>query len=210
MSAALAIRAAALDKRIAAVISNGLVVDVYEAWFGIWPKWLQRAKPERFDRYFRFFERMSSQVRALTGIFYKLHGVDTPSAMMKAWKPFNVSDLPDKLTCPTLFMIGEAELAEQKIGPLIYSEADFLQKVRAPAWVHEFGFDEGYAASHCQVGAQTALNETVFDWLDFVLVHPERQKAEPSPRYDSALLMKYYGKASRIQELAKGIRLLEF
>ena len=130
--------------------------------------------------------------------------------MMKAWRPFNVRDMPDKLTCPTLFMMGEAELAEQKIGPFIYSEAEFLQKVRATAWVHEFGFDEGYAASHCQIGAQSALNETVFDWLDFALVHPERQKSEPSRPYNLALLMKYFGKDTGIREVAKRIHLLEF
>ena len=61
MSAALAIRAAAMDKRIAAVIANGLVVDVYEAWFGIWPKWMQRAKPRNFDRVFHLLERLASR-----------------------------------------------------------------------------------------------------------------------------------------------------
>jgi hypothetical protein len=33
-----------------------------------------------------------------------------------------------------------------------------------------FGFDQGWAATHCQIGALTALQSTVFDWLDRVLV----------------------------------------
>jgi len=210
LSANLAIRAAAMDKRIAAVISNGLIVDVFEAWFGIWPKWLQRAKPRTFDRYFHLFEKSSAQVRALTGIFYKLHGVDSPSAVIQAWKPFNVTDMADKLTCPTLFMLGEAELAEQTAGPFIYTVARFLEKVKAPAWLAAFGYEAGYAASHCQIGAQTRLQDLVYDWLDMVLVHPERMSAKPARLHDLAMLKKRFGKAPGIGELADRIRISEF
>lgn len=49
LGALLAARAAAYEKRIGACICQGLVVDVYEAWHGVWPKTLQRAKPTTFE-----------------------------------------------------------------------------------------------------------------------------------------------------------------
>jgi len=209
LSSNLVIRAAALDGRVAAVICNGLIVDVFEAWFGVWPKWLQRASPKRFDWCFHLLEKLSSQVRALTGIFYKLHGVDTPSAMIQAWRPFNVADMAEKLTCPTLFVLGEAEYAEQSAGPMILAAARFLAALKAPAWIREFGYGDGWAASHCQIGAANALQEVVYDWLDMILVHPERQTAKQR-RHDFSLLMRYFGKLSGLRELSERIHVRSF
>jgi hypothetical protein len=187
-----------------------LIVDVHEAWFGVWPKWLRRAKPENFDRVFHIFERLSSQVRALTSVFYQLHGVDTPTAMMQAWEPFTVKDLAGKLRCPVLFIAGEAEYAEQSAGPLVMSIARFLRDLKAPGWLHEFGFDSGWAASHCQIGAQTAMHEVVYDWLDMILVHPERMAARPEKWHDFDRVMKYFGKMPGLRQVIDATRIRSF
>lgn len=211
LSSTLAMRAAAFDERIAAVISNGLVVDVYEAWFGIWPRWLQRASHRNFDRVFHLFERLSSQVRASTSLFYKLLGVDTPSAMMQAWKPFNVKGLADRVKCPVLVITGEAEYAEQQLGPLIRSIGQFLRDLKAPAWFHEFTYEEdGWAASHCQIGAQRALQEVVFDWLDMILVHPERMSCPPERWHDFKTVLSYFGKMPVVREALAEVRIRAF
>lgn len=209
LSSNLALRAAAFDNRVAAVISNGLVVDVYEAWFGVWPWWMRRASAKRFDAAFHLLERLSPQVRALTGIFYALHGVDSPAAMIQAWRPFNISELADKVECPALFILGEAELAEQSAGPPILSNARFLARLKGPGWVHEFGFEDGWAASHCQIGAPMALEKVVYDWLDMVLVHPERQRPM-RPRHDFARMLRYFGKMEGLKELSEQIQLRSF
>ncbi|CAG0927715.1 hypothetical protein TFLX_00575 [Thermoflexales bacterium] len=35
-----------------------------------------------------------------------------------------------------------------------------------------FGFEEGWAASHCQIGALAPLQALVFDWLDKAVNKP--------------------------------------
>jgi len=210
LSSNLVLRAAALDKRIAATISNGLIVDVYEAWYGVWPKWLQKAKPKHFDFVFHLLEKMSSQVRALTSTFYKLHGVITPTAMIQAWKPYNVSQFAEKLTCPALFIVGEAEYAEQSAGPLILSIAKFIKNLKGPAWFHEFGYEEGWAASHCQIGAQLALQELVYDWLDMVLVKPHKIDEEQEEWHDFSRLNFYFGKMNEVKEIISTLRIKKF
>ena len=209
LSSNLVVRAAAMDQRIAAVVSNGLVVDVYEAWYGVWPWWLRRANERYFDLAFHLLERSNSQVRELTSVFYALHGVDSPSAMMKAWKPFNISALADKVKCPTLFILGEAELAEQTAGPLIPSIARFFANFKAEGWVHEFTFEHGWAASHCQIGAQTALEEVVYDWLDMIFLHPERQRSFQQ-RHEFKLFMDYFGRMEGLRALCEKARLHSF
>jgi pimeloyl-ACP methyl ester carboxylesterase len=210
LSSNLAMRAAAFDDRIAAVISNGLVVDVYEAWYGIWPLWLRRAKPKDFDRVFHFLEKSSPQVRALTSVFYRLLGADTPSSMIAAWKPFDISKIADRVRCPVLFIAGEAEYAEQSAGPLILSIARFMGALKAPAWIREFGFESGWAAAHCQIGASTALRDCVYDWLDMVLARPDRLTKEPERWHDFARAGAYFGKMPGLAELLSKIRIRSF
>lgn len=210
LSSNLVVRAAAFDKRIAAIISNGLIVNVYEAWYGVWPNWLKHAKPKNFDRIFRFLEKISSQVRALTSTFYKMHGVSTPTEMINAWKPFDVSDLADKLHCPSLFITGEAEYAEQSAGPLILSIGRFLKDLKAPAWFHEFGYEDGWAAAHCQIGAQIALQEIVFDWLDGVLIHTERMNKQSPKWHDFKKVEQYFCKSDEIKSLLTDTHIRSF
>ena len=210
LSSNLAIRAAALDKRISAVISNGLIVDVYEAWYGIWPKWLQKAKPRYFDFFFHILEKRSSQVRALTSVFYQMHGVNTPTAMIQAWKPFNVSGFAEKLSCPTLFITGEAEYAEQSAGPLILSIGKFLKNIKTPAWFHEFKYEDGWAASHCQIGAQQALQELVYDWLEMVLDNPEKLANQKMKLHDFTKIVSYFGKIPDVKNILSDIKIQSF
>jgi hypothetical protein len=210
LSANLAIRAAAYDSRICAVISNGLIVDVYEAWFGVWPKWLQRAKPHNFDRVFHLLERLSAQVRTLTNLFYDMHGVKTPSAMMHAWKNYNVGSLSSMLKCPILFVLGEAEYAEQSAGPMFLSAAKFLRDLRAPAWLHDFGYESGWAATHCQMGAQTALQELTLDWLETKVFFPETATQCEEPLYDFGRILSYTDSLPELKNLVSEVKIRAF
>jgi hypothetical protein len=210
LSSNLAIRAAALDKRISAVISNGLIVDIYEAWYGVWPKWLQKAKPGYFDFFFHLLERKSSQVRAITGMFYLMHGVHTPTEMIRAWKPFNISAFAEKLSCPALFITGEAEYAEQSAGPLILSIGKFLQNLKTPVWFHEFGYEDGWAASHCQMGAQQKLQELVYDWLEMVLDNPEKPAHQNMKLHDFTKIISYFGKMPEVKNIMSNLKIQSF
>ncbi len=210
LSSNLAIRAAAIDKRISAVISNGLIVDVYEAFYGVWPGWLQRAKPEYFDFLFHLLEKINAQVRSITGVFYQMHGVHSPTEMIRAWKPFNVAAFADKLTCPVLFITGEAEYAEQSAGPLILSIGKFLNNIQTPAWFYEFNYEDGWAASHCQIGAQQDLQELVYNWLEKVLIHPETHKNQEVKLHDFSRVISYFGKMPEVKKILSEIRIQSF
>jgi len=41
--------------------------------------------------------------------------------------------------------------------------------------VRMFGFDEGWAASHCQIGALAPMQALVFDWLEKAVGENARQ-----------------------------------
>ena len=209
-SSNLAIRAAALDARISAVISNGLIVDIYGAFYGVWPKWLQKAKPKYFDFFYHILEKINSQVRATTRLFYQMLGVSSPTEMMQAWRPFNVEEFADKLSCPTLFITSEAEYAEQSAGPLILSIGKFLKNIKAPAWLHEFGYEDGWASTHCQVGAQQALQELVYDWLDKVLISPEKMENQEVKLHNFNKVISYFGKIPEVKRILSDIRIQSF
>jgi pimeloyl-ACP methyl ester carboxylesterase len=199
LGSTLAARAAAFEKRIAACVPCGFVVDPYEGWHDIWPKWLQRAKPETFDRVFGIFEKMSSQVRSLKATFARMYGQSSAYRIIESMKAHSVVDLAPRIDCPLLVIYGEAEYAENEAGALLLSTARFLDRIKAPVAVHEFTFEDGWAATHCQIGAQTALQNVVLDWLDRVLVKGEDMRKLPELTWKTVL--KHHGKNKAVASL---------
>ena len=200
----LAARAAAYEKRLCACICQGLVVDVYEAWHGIWPEWLQKAKPGTFDRLFGVLEKASPQVHKLASIFRRMHGVSSASEMIEAWRPFSVKELGSKIECPLLLLYGEAEYAEQQNGPLVKSIAHFMSGLGCPSFIHEFAFEEGWAATHCQVGASSAFQAVLFDWLDKVVI---KKDFSQKSKFSMDLILKHYGNDKDLVASFKNVRL---
>jgi pimeloyl-ACP methyl ester carboxylesterase len=165
LGALLAARAAAFEPRIRACICDGLVVDVYEAWHAVWPRVLQKAPQPLFDIVFRLLERMSAQLQGLTNRFRWMLGVSKPHEIIEAWRPYTIKDLAPRIQCPLLVLYGEAEIAQTN-ERVVLSALRFIAGLSCPVTVRMFGFDEGWAASHCQVGALAAMQAVVFDWLD--------------------------------------------
>lgn len=164
LGAGLAARVAAFEPRISACICDGFVADVYEAWHAVWPRFLQQARPAVFDLLFGAAEKVDPQLRALANHFRWMLGVARPHEMIEAWRPYNVSGLAPKIHVPVLFMYGEAELA-QTDDVVMTSAMRFVEGLGCPTAMRVFGADQGWASSHCQVGAAAALQETVFGWL---------------------------------------------
>lgn len=178
LGSTLAARVVAFEERIRACVCQGLVVDVYEAWHAVWPLVLRKAPAKVFDVVFTGLERLSPQLRGMANHFKWMMGVSTPLAMIDAWKPFCVSDLAPRIRYPMLFLYGEAEAAQsnEKVG---LSALRFISKLSCPVSVRMFGFEEGWAATHCQIGGLAPMQALVFDWLDKAVNNPERL-----PRHD--------------------------
>jgi hypothetical protein len=193
LGAGLAARAAAFEKRICACISDGLVVDVYEAWHGVWPKALQKAKPATFDAVFGLAEKASPQLPRLASIFRRMHGVSSPSEMIEAWRAFSIKDLGSRIECPFLVLYGEAEYAEQASEPLVMSVGHFLGELKCPSYIHEFSFEDGWAATHCQIGGLRRADAVIFDWLDAAVVDHDLPR-QPA-KIPSDLMLKHYRNA---------------
>ena len=189
LSTQLAIRASVFDNRIKACIcSGGVVVDVYEAWHDVWPLFIQKAPDVVFDFMFeKIFEKISPQVHSLVNRFRAMFGLNKTTEIIQAWKPFNIVDLAPDMKCPLLLLIGEAEYAQTGEN-LIRSSYKFLKKLTCPVSIHEFTYDEGWAASHCAVGALAPSQGVIFEWLDKVINNVDLPK-EP---FDFKLINKYF------------------
>lgn len=173
LGSVLAARAAAYEKRIRACIVSGLIVDVYEGWHAVWPPVLQNARPGMFDTVFTLLEKISPQLHGMANHFRWMLGVSKPHEIIEAWRPFNIRELAPQIVCPLLMLYGEGEAAQssEKVG---LSVLRFMQNLSCPVTMRLFGFEEGWAASHCQIGALAPLQAVVFDWLDKAVDEPER------------------------------------
>jgi len=173
LGSTLGARVAAFEPRICACVCDGLVVDVYEGWHAVWPLVLRKAPPRVFDVIFGLLEKLLPQLRGMASQFRWMLGVSKPHEFINAWKPFSVRELAPNITCPMLVLYGEAEAAQsnEKVG---LSALRFISQLSGPVSVRIFGYDQGWAATHCQVGGLAAMHAVIFDWLEKALDHPER------------------------------------
>lgn len=203
----LAARTVAFEERLCACICDGLVVDVYEAWHAVWPRLLQNAPPRIFDIVFTLLEKISPQLRGLTNRFRWMFGVSKPHEIIEAWLPYNIKKLAPRIRCPLLMLYGEAELAQSN-QRVALSALRFINDLSCPVTIQIFGLDEGWAATHCQIGALAPMQALVFDWLDKAM----REKKPLSMQDFGASLdifMRYAGSGKlrrEAEELVKSMR----
>jgi len=209
LASLLAARTVAFEKRICAcILVGGPVVDVNEAWEAVWPPVLQKTiSPGIFDRLFALMEKLSPQLAGFVNHYYWIFNVSKPHELIEAWRPFNIKGLAPKIQCPLLIMNGEAEYA-QTDAKTILSTMRFFSELTCPVEIHEFSYAEGWAASHCQMGALSAAQAVIFKWLDKVVI-----KKDTSPRtdkrYDWQLLRKYHHNAE-MEKLTRDIHIGRF
>ena len=73
--------------------------------------------------------------------------------------------------------------------------------MKCPVTMHEFSLEnDGWAASHCQIGGTAAASVVIFDWLDKEVVQGRR--LEPA-KFDMRLMNKYFhgGELDRLAEV---------
>ena len=200
----LAARAAAFEKRISATICVGLVVDVNDAIIADMPVWLQRSPDLVFDSLFGLVEKFSQRNAALLSHFMWMFGVSRFREVIEAWRPFNLDGLAPQIEKPLLLIAGEEEYAQVK-GKVMMDIMRFLGDVTGPVSMHQFDFSEGWAGSHCQIGALSQIQAVVFDWLEHVVIKKD-QIIKTDSRAVFSVMNKYLRLSREVEQLEKNIR----
>jgi dienelactone hydrolase len=149
----LAARAAAYEPRIAALIANDGLYDLYEATTSYSEKGHQPSEidPNKFPTTVRW---ALAQAR---WIFQA-----SPEQYIEKLKSYTLKEVASQISCPTL--ICEAENDQFFKG----QPEKIFEALTCPKSYIRFTEEEG-AGEHCHVGALTLFNARVFDWLNNIL-----------------------------------------
>ncbi len=149
----LAARAAAFEPRLAALIANDGLYDLYEAAISYSEK-----SPK---------QSLENPHQLPTGVRWALAQArwvfqSTPEQYVEKLKLYNLKEVASKISCPTL--ICEAENDHFFKGQ---PEKIFAALTCAKSYLR-FTEEEG-AGEHCHIGALTLFNARLFDWLNTTL-----------------------------------------
>jgi esterase/lipase len=96
--------------------------------------------------------------------FERRYGFRNFKEVREYMKEFNIIDLLDNITTPTLTLVGSGE------GDMAMNQAKmFYDKVSGPKDIHIFTEDEG-ADAHCQVANSGLMLAVIFDWLERIFI----------------------------------------
>jgi dienelactone hydrolase len=166
----LAPRAAAFEKRIAALIANDGVYDYGAANLTEVPAELRTAfklmlaakKAPQLDTMIE--AAMKGSPTAAWGITHGMYamGAPTPRAYLAAAQDFNLrSGVAEAISCPTLVCDAEGDIFFKG------QPQELFEHLTCPKTFMRFTESEG-AGAHCQVGASRLAFARIYDWLDQV------------------------------------------
>jgi pimeloyl-ACP methyl ester carboxylesterase len=165
----LAPRAAAFEKRVAALIADPGQWDqrAYLATLPLSPQDIQ-AFPDVDRRVFDPFEKWlrSSEADPMMRWLilqrgFWVHGVDSVYDLCCAMLEFEVSSVAANIACPTLVTCAEGDrvgIGAEKLYDALTGPKAFVRFTKA----------EG-AADHCEALSRSLYHQRVFDWLDDIL-----------------------------------------
>ena len=172
----LAPRAAAFEKRLAALIANDGVYDYGAANLALVPA-EQRAAVEQMliapaaPNLDRMIEAsMKASPTADWGITHGMYamGASTPRAYLAAALRFNLRDgVAEAISCPTLVCEAEDDIFFKGQPQQLFDH------LTCPKTLMRFTNEEG-AGAHCQVGAGRLAFARIYDWLDQTLKLAEK------------------------------------
>ena len=161
-----AIRAAAHDARIKAMIANSPIIDLRRYMLGFvgGEQFVANAPAIELkdvdaipDADFPRAQKLSFKASC------RRFGVGSLADWFECLKAFTAVDMIDRIACPTLAMVGTGEGAEA-----LQQCKTFSERVSGPVTRRSFDVSEG-ADMHCQLGNLPLSNAVVYDWLDGVL-----------------------------------------
>lgn len=173
----LAPRAAAFERRLAAVVAVDGVYDASTPLTEPLPLDLDEitrranaAHDEEFDALLVDAIDRSPLLRWAFGHGQYVTGTSSPRAFLASYLRFNLFDgVAERITCPTLVCAAENDLFFAGDGAN-RPQADLLyEHLACPKTLLRFTGEEG-ADAHCHVGAQRLAMARIYDWLDRTLV----------------------------------------
>ena len=170
MGAYLVARAAAFDRRPAALILNDGIFDFHQAYVNATPSWVMRRILNRKDRLAN--RLMGAMAAVRTQVRWGLNngvwtfGAASYADFIRRTTDYSLAGLADRIAAPTLIMDAEDDLF-LKGQPSVLAKA-----MTAPVTLARFATAEG-AGEHCHVGSLTRAHQVIFDWLDTTMSAPD-------------------------------------
>lgn len=165
MGGYLAPRAAAFEHRLAAVIANPGVYDVFNGRNAITRELLQKAaaQPDETNAFLR------QEMMKNSGLRWQLHhgmfsfGKKSPLDFLLAFSEYRLDGIAGQIQSPTLVIVSEADHfftaeAQMKLYDSLTSPKTLMRFTEAEM-----------AGEHCQMGAVSLSNQRILDWLDETL-----------------------------------------
>jgi pimeloyl-ACP methyl ester carboxylesterase len=169
MGGGLALRAAAFEPRIAALICIDGIYDIGQSYtekLGLGADTERRLTAEsdpELDAMAQQMMHTNSMIRWACRNGMWSFGVRTPRAFLAASLAYHLRDgIAEKITCPVF--VGRGESDEFFLG----QPEELMAHLTAPATLGSFTDAEG-AGAHCQAGAQRLMSARMLDWLDETL-----------------------------------------
>jgi pimeloyl-ACP methyl ester carboxylesterase len=150
------------EKRIKALILNSPIVDIHEYLIAGGLSQLENIPEDLRLEDFDYIpdEEMSPKYKISLWNMCTRFGQSSIFSLLEHLKEFNITGLVNKITIPTLAMVGEGE------GIIPLKQAQYcVDHVTGPAALHVFDIQSG-ADSHCQMNNSPLSNAVLYDWLD--------------------------------------------
>jgi pimeloyl-ACP methyl ester carboxylesterase len=168
-------RAAAYEQRVAALILDDGLYDLYAASTAGSPaffvRWIDQGRDNRTNRLAALNARFDIGARWGQQNGCWAMGACTPADLIRKTKDYSLAGVAQRVTAPTLILDAEHDHffkgQPQQVERALTQAATTLVTLTAA---------EG-AAEHCHMGALTRAHQVMFDWLDGVLAHTSTQSA---------------------------------
>jgi dienelactone hydrolase len=170
LGAYLVARAAAFDRRAAALILDDGIYDFHQAYRNAVPTLVMKLVGARRDRIPNWLmaglARVDTQARwGLDNGLWTMGG-DSYADFLRRTAAYSLDGLADRITAPSLIMDAEDD-------QFLHGQPSALAAaMSAPVTMARFTTAEG-AGEHCHVGSLTRAHQVMFDWLDDTLVEAE-------------------------------------
>ena len=166
-------RAAAYEQRVAALILDDGLYDLYAASTAGTPaffiRWIDQGRDNRTNRLAALNARFDTGARWGQQNGCWAMGAHSPADLIRKTKAYSLAGVAQRVTAPTLILDAEhdhfSKGQPQQVEQALTQAATTLVTLTAA---------EG-ASEHCHMGALTRSHQVMFDWLDGVLAHTAMQ-----------------------------------
>ena len=171
----LAPRAATVEHRLAACISDCGPYDLFATSAGRLPGVLAKQLPDGNPRMLRLLGRLLHVVMGKPTAGWALrrnllvHALDEPLEFFRIAPQYSLKGRERSIVCPTLVCAAEED-------DLSASARQFHDALTCPKKFVEFATADG-AGEHCESGARTLFHQVAFDWLATVMVEAQTPAA---------------------------------